>query len=65
MHFDLTNPNLIIGVVVLALIIVVGVALQVRNRRKTTAGFRRRFGSEYDRAVLESAIPTIILCALV
>jgi hypothetical protein len=39
MHFNLTNPNLIIGVVVLALIIVVGVALQVRNRRKTTAGF--------------------------
>jgi hypothetical protein len=53
MHFNLTDPRLIIGAVVVVLIIVVGVALYVRNRRKTTAGFRTRFGSEYDRAVLE------------
>ena len=37
----------------IVLIIVVAVALYVRNRRKTTAGFRKRFGPEYDRAVLE------------
>lgn len=53
MHFNLTDPRLIAGVVVIVLIIVVGVALFVRNRRKTTAGFRKRFGSEYDRAVLD------------
>jgi len=53
MHLNLTDPRLIAGVVVIVLIIVVGVALYVRNRRKTTAGFRKRFGSEYDRAVLE------------
>jgi hypothetical protein len=53
MHFNLTDPRLIAGVVVIVLIIVIGAAIYVRNRRKTTAGFRNRFGSEYDRAVLE------------
>ncbi len=53
MHLNLTDPRLIAGVVALVLIIVVGVALFVRNRRRTTAGFRKRFGSEYDRAVVE------------
>ena len=53
MHLNLTDPRLIAGVVVIVLIIVVAVALYIRNRRKTTAGFRKRFGSEYDRAVLE------------
>ena len=53
MHFNLTDPRLITGVIVIVLIIVVAVALYMRNRRKTTAGFRKRFGSEYDRAVLE------------
>jgi hypothetical protein len=53
MHLNLTDPRLIAGVVVIVLIIVIGVAFYVRNRRKTTAGFRNRFGPEYDRAVLE------------
>jgi hypothetical protein len=53
MHLNLTDPRLIAGVVVIVLIIVVAVALYMRNRRKTTAGFRKRFGAEYDRAVLE------------
>jgi hypothetical protein len=53
MHLNLTDPRLIAGVIVIVLIIVVGVAFYVRNRRKTTAGFRNRFGPEYDRAVLE------------
>ena len=53
MHLNLTDPRLIAGVVGIVLIIVVGVALFVRNRRRTTAGFRNRFGPEYDRAVLE------------
>jgi hypothetical protein len=53
MHLNLTDPRLIAGVVVIVLIIVVVVGLYVRNRRNTTAGFRNRFGPEYDRAVLE------------
>jgi len=53
MHVDLTDPRLItVGVVVL-LLILVGVALDARRRRKRTAELRRRFGSEYDRTVLE------------
>jgi hypothetical protein len=53
MHLNLTDPKLIAGAVVIVLIIVIGIAFYVRNRRKTTAGFRNRFGPEYDRAVLE------------
>ena len=53
MHFNLMDPKLIAGVVVIVLIIVVGVALYVRRQRTITAGLRGRFGSEYDRAVLE------------
>jgi len=53
MHVDLTDPRLItVGVVVL-LLILVGVALDARRRRKRTAELRCRFGSEYDRTVLE------------
>lgn len=53
MHLNLMDPKLIAGMIAIVLIIAVGVALYVRNRRKTTAGFRKHFGSEYDRAVLE------------
>src|SRR5271168_3311453 len=53
MHLNLTDPRLIAGAVVIVLIIVVAAAIYVRNRRKTSAGFRKRFGSEYDRAVVE------------
>jgi hypothetical protein len=53
MHLNLTDPRLIAGAVVIVLILIVAAAIYVRNRRKTTAGFRKRFGSEYDRAVVE------------
>jgi hypothetical protein len=43
MHLNLTDPRLIAGAVVIVLIIVIGVAFYVRNRRKTTAGFRKSF----------------------
>jgi hypothetical protein len=36
-----------------ALLIVVAVVLYMRKRKKTTAALRQRFGSEYDRAVLQ------------
>jgi hypothetical protein len=57
MHLNLTDPRVIVGVVVIALIIVVGMALYVRERRKTTAGLRKRFGPEYDRVILEHGSP--------
>ena len=53
MHLNLMDPRVIVGLVVIALIIVVGMALYVRERRKTTAGLRKRFGPEYDLAMLE------------
>ncbi len=49
---ELTNPRLIVGAIAIILIIVAAAAMYLRTRRKTTAGFRARFGSEYDRAVL-------------
>jgi hypothetical protein len=53
MQLNWTDPKLIIGLVVIALIIVVVIGLYMRERRKTTAKLRKRFGSEYDRTVLE------------
>ena len=53
MHFIPMDPRLIAGVVVIVLIIVVSVALYVQKQRRATAGLRKRFGSEYDRAVIE------------
>jgi hypothetical protein len=53
MHLNLSDPRLIVAVAVIVLLIVVGIALHVRRRRNSRAGLRRRFGAEYDRAVLE------------
>jgi len=52
MFHQLTNAQLFIALaVVVVLVIVVGDYL--RRRKARTAAFRNRFGSEYDRAVLE------------
>jgi hypothetical protein len=53
MNIDWANPQVITAAFVLAFILVVGVAVYIIHRRKTTAGLRKRFGSEYDRAVQE------------
>jgi len=53
MHLNLMDPRLIAGGVLIVLVIIVCVALYLRKRRQTTAGLRKRFGPEYDRAVLE------------
>jgi len=54
MQLNLMDPRMIAGaVVIVVLIIVLSIALYMRERRKTTAGLRKRFGPEYDRAVLE------------
>jgi hypothetical protein len=49
-HF--TNAQLIIAVAVLVLVAIV-VGEYLRRRKARTAAFRTRFGTEYDRAVLE------------
>src|SRR5450631_3317952 len=53
MQLSWMDPRLIVAVVVIVLIVVVVIALYVQKRRKTSAGLRKRFGSEYDLAVLE------------
>jgi FtsZ-interacting cell division protein ZipA len=53
MQLNPTDPRLIIGIIVLVVIIAVVVAILVRGRRKKTEHLRARFGSEYERTVLE------------
>ena len=50
-HF--TNAQIISAAVVLVFLVVVAIVGFVHRRGTRTKGFRNRFGSEYDRAVLE------------
>ncbi len=50
-HF--TNTQIISAAVVLVFLVVVAIVGFVHRRGTRTKGFRNRFGSEYDRAVLE------------
>jgi hypothetical protein len=52
MNLDLIDPKLIALVVLVIVIIAVLVVLYVRKRRNTTAVLRKKFGPEYDRAVV-------------
>ncbi len=52
MNLDLMNPKLIALAVLVIMIIAVLAVLYVRKRRNTTAVLRKKFGPEYDRAVL-------------
>jgi hypothetical protein len=53
MNYQFTNVQLICAAVVLVFLLVAAVVGFVRHRRTRTLAFRNRFGSEYDRAVLE------------
>jgi hypothetical protein len=53
MQLNPNDPRLIIGVIVLVVIIAIVVAIAVQQRRKKTEHLRSRFGTEYDRTVLE------------
>jgi len=53
MFYHFTNAQLISAVVVLIFLVVVAVVGFVHHRGTRTLAFRNRFGSEYDRAVLE------------
>ena len=52
MNLNLMDPKLIVLAAVAILVIAVLAWLYVRKRRNTTATLRKKFGSEYDRAVL-------------
>jgi hypothetical protein len=53
MHFSLTDPRFIFGVLVIVLIIGTVAGIYLERRKKTTVALRKRFGTEYDRAVIE------------
>ncbi len=53
MFYHFTNTELISAIVVLIFLVVVAIAGFVHRRGTRTKAFRNRFGSEYDRAVLE------------
>jgi hypothetical protein len=48
-----TNTQIIVAAVVLLAVVVIAVAAYLQHRKTRTAALRNRFGSEYDRAVLE------------
>ena len=50
-HF--TNTELIVTAVALVVVVVIAVAAYLQHRKTKTAALRNRFGTEYDRAVLE------------
>jgi hypothetical protein len=52
MNLDMLDPKVIVLAAALIVIAATVVWLYLRNRRRATAGLRKKFGSEYDRAVL-------------
>jgi hypothetical protein len=52
MNLNLMDPKIITLAVAVVVIIAVAVWLYMRKRRNTTAVLRKKFGPEYDRAVL-------------
>ena len=52
MNLNLVDPRLIALAVAVVVTVVVGVWLYMRKRTGTTADMRKKFGPEYDRAVL-------------
>ena len=52
MQFQFTNTQITVAVVVFFLVVAIAFGLYRKYRKTRTSGFRNRFGSEYDRAVL-------------
>jgi hypothetical protein len=53
MPYHFTNIQLVVAAIMLAVVVFIAVAAYLQHRRNKTAGLRKRFGSEYDRAVVE------------
>jgi hypothetical protein len=56
MFHQLTNAQIFIAVAVLVVVVIIA-GDYLRRRKARTAAFRNRFGSEYNRAVLEHGSP--------
>jgi len=57
MQFQFTNTQITVAVVVLFLVVAIAFGLYLKYRKTRTSGFRNRFGTEYDRAVLTHGSP--------
>jgi hypothetical protein len=53
MPFQLTPIQIIVAVVVLCVVVAIALAMYLKHRKTRTLGFKNRFGSEYDRAVVQ------------
>jgi Ca2+-dependent lipid-binding protein len=53
MNIDFHNPTVLIVAAAIVLLIVIGIALAIHKRNKTTAELRSRFGPEYEVALKE------------
>ena len=56
--YQFTNIQLILAAVVLFVLVLVVVGAFIESRKAKSAAFRKRFGSEYDRAVLSQGSPS-------
>jgi hypothetical protein len=52
-----TNTTIILGLFLLFVAAAIGIGMYLLHRKTRTQAFRNRFGSEYDRAVLEHGSP--------
>jgi hypothetical protein len=50
-HF--TSPQLMVAIVALFLLVAIAIGIYLKHRKNRTASFQNRFGSEYERAVIE------------
>jgi hypothetical protein len=64
MQLNPNDPRVIIGIIVLVVIIAVVIGVIVYQRKKKAEHLRNRFGSEYDRTVLERGSERNALAAL-
>lgn len=53
MPSNLASPQFMVAVVVLFLVVAIAIGLYLKRRKNRTASFQNRFGSEYERAVIE------------
>jgi hypothetical protein len=54
MYYTFSTTQLVVGAFVLLLVIAIAVAAYVEHRRTKTLALRNRFGTEYDREVLQN-----------
>jgi hypothetical protein len=53
MGYYFTSMQIIVGAIVLLVVVLIVAGALIERRKNRTQGFRDRFGSEYDRAVLD------------